>query len=104
MPWRSMDPSPTSWSYQAQGTREVGLSSQMEKVFKKTPSLFLLPLGDCHRRQFLGEMESQDKGKSERMESEITAKERDAGTVALRQPVTLAPNKLLPIPSSVSYL
>lgn len=38
------------------------------------------------------------------MESEITAKERDAGTVTLRQTVMLAPNKLLPAPSSVSYL
>ena len=38
------------------------------------------------------------------MESEITAKERDVGTVALKQTVMLAPNKLLPTPSSVSYL
>lgn len=33
--------------------------------------------------QFLGDIESEDKGKSERMESEITAKEIDAGTVTL---------------------
>ena len=61
MPWRSMDPSPTSWSHQAQGTKAVGLSYKVEKVFKKTPSLFLLPLGDCHRMQFLGEIESKDR-------------------------------------------
>lgn len=103
MPWRSMDPSLTSWSHQAQGTREAGLSSEVEKVFKKT-SLFLLPLGDCQRMQFLGDIESEDKGKSERMESEITAKEIDAGTVTLRQTVMLTANKLLPAPSSVSYL
>lgn len=54
--------------------------------------------------QFLGDIESEDKGKSERMESEITAKEIDAGTVTLRQMVMLTANKLLPAPSSVSYL
>lgn len=54
--------------------------------------------------QFLQETESKDKGKSERKRQKIATKERDAGTAALRQPVMLTPNKLLPAPSSVSHL
>ena len=38
------------------------------------------------------------------MRQKITAKERDTGTAALRQPVMLTPNKLVPAPSSGSHL